>query len=109
MTAKRSTKNPTPPSAIAIALGKRIKQCRHAVEKSQETLAFDAKVDRTHISGIERGLANPSIETLSDICHALGISLAEFFAPFTIVPPAPTGERRVNAADPPDIKRNRLR
>jgi len=96
-------------SPVSIALGKRLKQCRHAVEKSQETLAFDAHVDRTYISAIERGVANPSIETLANICHALGMTLSELFEPLSSVPLAPTGTRRVNAATPPEIIRKRFR
>ena len=94
---------------MSIALGKRIKQCRHAVDKSQETLAFDARVDRTYISSIERGIANPSIGTLANICHALGLTLTELLEPLSDLPLAPTGTRRVNAATPPKIARKRLR
>lgn len=94
---------------ICVALGKRVKQCRHAADKSQETLAFEAHIDRTYISAIERGIANPSIEALANICHALGITLAELFEPLGEVSLAPTGERRSNAATPPEIKRSRLR
>lgn len=101
---------PTPEARpISAALGRRIKQRRHQVNKSQETLAFEALVDRTYISAIERGLANPSIETLANICHALELTLDELFQPLAGVPLAPTGQRRVNAAAPPLIKRSRLR
>ena len=104
---------PTPPtrspSAIALALGRRIKQCRHAAGKSQETLAFEALVDRTYISAIERGIANPSIETLANICHAMGVTLGTLFASLDAVDLAPTGERRRNAATPPRIERQRFR
>lgn len=72
MTAKRPDPSPASPAPISIALGKRVKQCRHAADKSQETLAFEAHVDRTYISSIERGIANPSVETLANICHCLG-------------------------------------
>ncbi|WP_175957844.1 helix-turn-helix transcriptional regulator [Burkholderia sp. BCC0405] len=109
MTAKRSTSPATRPAPISIALGKRIKECRHAVEKSQETLAFEALVDRTYISAIERGIANPSIETLANICYSLNVTLAELFVPLDGVSLKPTGERRANAATPPEIKRQRLR
>jgi transcriptional regulator with XRE-family HTH domain len=94
---------------IAAALGERLKQCRHAVGKSQETLAFDAHVDRTYVSAIERGVANPSIVTLANICYALGVTLAELFEPLSDVPLVPTGSRRVNAATPPEIIRKRFR
>ena len=108
-----TTRRPNPPASrpapISIALGKRIKECRHATEKSQETLAFEAHVDRTYISSIERGVANPSVETLANICYSLNVTLAELFAPLDGVSLKPTGERRANAATPPEIKRQRLR
>lgn len=107
MTAQRTASFHYAP--ISVALGRRIKQCRHQANKSQELLAFEAMVDRTYISAIERGIANPSIETLANICHALGITLGEMFAPLDEVSLAPTGQRRVNAAAPPEIKRSRLR
>jgi DNA-binding XRE family transcriptional regulator len=109
MTAKRFAAVPAKHSPIAVALGARIKQRRHEVEKSQETLAFEAHVDRTYISAIERGIANPSIETLANICYALNVTLAELFEPLGGVSLAPTGERRANAATPPEIKRSRFR
>ncbi|MWL88591.1 helix-turn-helix transcriptional regulator [Cupriavidus sp. SW-Y-13] len=109
MTVKRSETSPARPAPISVALGKRIKQCRHAVDKSQETLAFEAHVDRTYISAIERGIANPSVETLANICYCLGVTLAQLFAPLDGVPLAPTGARRANTATPPEIKRSRLR
>lgn len=83
MTVKRSAPAPARPAPISIALGKRIKQCRHEAEKSQETLAFEAHVDRTYISAIERGIANPSVETLANICYALNVTLAELFRHWT--------------------------
>ncbi|VVE75800.1 transcriptional regulator [Pandoraea anapnoica] len=96
-------------SPISLALGRRIKQCRHLAEKTQEALAFEARVDRTYISAIERGVANPSIETIANVCHVLGMTLAELFGPLGNVSLAATGLRRRNAATPPRIKRQRLR
>lgn len=58
MTAKRTDPSTSRPAPILSALGERIKLCRHAADKSQETLAFEALVDRTYISSIERGIAN---------------------------------------------------
>ncbi|MFP3479384.1 helix-turn-helix domain-containing protein [Burkholderia ambifaria] len=109
MATRRSTPSATRPAPISIALGKRVKACRHAAEKSQEVLAFEAHVDRTYISAIERGIANPSVETLANICYVLNVTLAELFAPLDGVSLKPTGERRANAATPPEIKRQRLR
>lgn len=109
MTTSRPDSLASRPAPISLALGKRIKQCRHAADKSQETLAFEAHVDRTYISAIERGIANPSVETLANICYALNVTLGQLFAPLDSVSLKPTGERRANAATPPEIKRSRLR
>lgn len=109
MTISRQNSSTSRPAPISLALGKRIKQCRHAVDKSQETLAFEAHVDRTYISAIERGIANPSVETLANICYVLNVTLGELFTPLDGVSLKPTGERRANAATPPEIKRSRLR
>ncbi|WP_454826715.1 helix-turn-helix transcriptional regulator [Paraburkholderia xenovorans] len=109
MTAKRSTSPSPRPAPISIALGKRIKECRHEAGKSQETLAFEAHVDRTYISAIERGIANPSVETLANICYSLNVTLSGLFEPLAGVSLKPTGTRRTNAATPPEIKRSRLR
>ncbi|MFP3656278.1 transcriptional regulator, partial [Burkholderia sp. SIMBA_052] len=38
MATRRSTPSATRPAPISIALGKRVKACRHAAEKSQEVL-----------------------------------------------------------------------
>lgn len=97
------------PAPITTALGQRIKQRRHEIGKSQETLAFESRVDRTYISAMERGIANPSIETLANICYSLEITLAALFEPLDHVHLKPTGARRANAATPPEIKRQRLR
>lgn len=93
---------------VATSLGQRLKACRITAEKSQETLAFEAQIDRTYISAMERGVANPSVETLANICYCLGITLAELFEPLTIAL-KPTGARRANTAEPEEIKRQRLR
>lgn len=93
---------------VATALGQRLKACRITAGKSQETLAFEALVDRTYISAMERGVANPSVETLANVCYCLGISLAELFEPLNISL-KPSGTRRANTAEPEEIKRQRLR
>ena len=44
---------------------------------SQETLAGEAGLDRTYISGIERQLKNPTIVVVERIAKALGCKLGE--------------------------------
>jgi transcriptional regulator with XRE-family HTH domain len=51
---------------------------RHRLQRdiSQEELAFQAGVDRTFVSRLERGIRQPTITTLINIGQALGISAA---------------------------------
>ncbi len=43
---------------------------------SQERLALEAGVDRTLVSKIERSVANPTLEILTKLAVALGVSVA---------------------------------
>jgi len=45
---------------------------------SQEELAHQAGLDRTYISGVERGVRNITIDSLSQIIEALDISNLSF-------------------------------
>jgi transcriptional regulator with XRE-family HTH domain len=44
---------------------------------SQEQLAHEARLDRTYVSGIERGERNPSLANLFKLTDALGVRLSE--------------------------------
>ena len=92
------------------AIGKSLKAVRIAAEMSQEKLGFEAEVDRTYISQIERGVANPSVLTLANLCYALSITLADLFEPVRIALKPDSLLRRVNGAKPQiKPKRSRLR
>jgi Predicted transcriptional regulators len=56
-----------------------IRKHRVALGLSQEALAVDAEIDRTHISRIERGVENPTILVLERIAGALGCEIANLF------------------------------
>jgi transcriptional regulator with XRE-family HTH domain len=58
-------------------LGLNLRKQREAEELTQEALAEKAGLDSTYISGIERGLRNPSVLTLLRIAKALGTSVSE--------------------------------
>jgi transcriptional regulator with XRE-family HTH domain len=45
---------------------------------SQEALAVDADVDRSYVGRIERGVENPTVETLDKLAAALQVAAAEF-------------------------------
>ena len=57
-------------------LANEIKQARRRLGLSQETLALQADVDRTYVSQLERGIANPSILILYRISTVLGMDLS---------------------------------
>ena len=59
--------------------GKRIRNLRQQKGLSQEGLAFESELDRTYISGIERGLRNVSLRNIEILARALGVTMAELF------------------------------
>jgi transcriptional regulator with XRE-family HTH domain len=98
-------------NSVSSAVGKSLKKRRLSSNISQVNLAAKAELDRAYISRIERGIANPSIISLANICYALGITLAEFFSDIHIaLRPEPDQPRRANAAQPKvSPPRSRLR
>ena len=60
-------------------IGHRITTLRVQKDISQKALAFDAEINRTYLSGVEKGVRKISVETLEKITKALNISLMEFF------------------------------
>ena len=59
--------------------GTRVRALREQNGWSQETLAEKCELDRTYISGIERGLRNVSLVNLEIISKAFKMSLSELF------------------------------
>jgi transcriptional regulator with XRE-family HTH domain len=51
--------------------GRNVKAARLLVNFSQEELADEAGIDRTYVSGVERGVRNPSIKVLAKLAKAL--------------------------------------
>ena len=58
-----------------------LKKARLSKGIAQEKLAFEANVDRTVVSKIERGVTNPSLEILLRLANNLDIKFAELFSP----------------------------
>ncbi len=50
------------------------------VNLSQEALAHRAGLDRTYVSGIERGKRNPILRILQSLADALGADVTVIFA-----------------------------
>jgi transcriptional regulator with XRE-family HTH domain len=63
-------------STVAASFGRVLRECRQRAGVSQEALADSADFDRTYISLLERGLRQPTLETLLRLARALSISPA---------------------------------
>ena len=59
------------------AYGLAIRQFRLERGISQERLAHISNLDRTYVSGIERGERNPSLANLLKLGDALGVNVSE--------------------------------
>lgn len=58
-------------------LANNVRRLRKVVGLSQEELAFQCEIDRTYISKVERGVANPSLLILARIAEVLEVSIEE--------------------------------
>ena len=70
-------------------VARNLRRLRVAQGLSQEKLAVDAAIDRTHVSRIERSIENPTILVLSRIARALSIDVTELFAKLPPGAPVP--------------------
>jgi transcriptional regulator with XRE-family HTH domain len=57
--------------------GNRVRQLRKARGFSQEAFADKCHLDRTYVSGIERGKRNVALLNIEAIAHALAVSISE--------------------------------
>lgn len=64
---------------ITIRFGQRVKTLRLQAGLSQEAFADKCGLDRTYISGIERGVRNPTLEVIGVIADGLEIKLITLF------------------------------
>lgn len=53
--------------------GARVRQVRKARGLSQESLAYEAGLDRTYVGGVERGERNVSLLNICKLAKALGV------------------------------------
>ncbi|MGN1097872.1 MAG: helix-turn-helix domain-containing protein [Clostridia bacterium] len=63
-----------------MTVGERITMLREQRGITVNKLANMAGISQAHLRDVEMGVKNPTVETLSYFCDALGISLAEFFS-----------------------------
>lgn len=62
-----------------MVFGSNVRAKREAKRLSQDRLADLASLDRTYISGIERGLRNPTLLSSLKIAKALGTTVDELY------------------------------
>ena len=59
-------------SGLCRSFGAAVRARREELDLSQEDLGFRSDLDRTYISGIERGVRNPTLKTVGRLAKALG-------------------------------------
>lgn len=64
---------------ITVLFGQRVKALRLQAGLSQEAFADKCGLDRTYISGIERGVRNPTLEVIWVIADGLEIDFKTLF------------------------------
>jgi transcriptional regulator with XRE-family HTH domain len=60
-------------------IGWNLRRLRKERDITQEDFATDSGIDRGYISGVERGVRNPSVLVLARIAAALNVDVAELF------------------------------
>ena len=61
------------------AFGQYIRQLRNQRNCRQETLALECGIHATYLSGIERGIRNPSLRIIRALAGGLGVAVSELF------------------------------
>ena len=64
-------------NAVLVSFGNSIRKLRAKKNLTQRELAKRAGLDVTYISGIERGVRNPSLKSLESVAKGLGCSISE--------------------------------
>lgn len=62
---------------VVTAFGYLIRQRRQALGISQEELGYRSGLDRTYVSGLERGMRNPSLTALVSLAQGFGINVSD--------------------------------
>lgn len=73
---------PTPDDSLVLrAMGQRLRARREELGCSQAEIAEVAGIHVTYLSGVERGLRNPSALVLHALCRALDMGMDAAFGP----------------------------
>ena len=89
-------------NAYQATFGQHIRYLRRLRSLTQEEVAHRAGVHVTYLSGIERGVRNPSLKNIRAIAEALGVPMGELFAPEPVVSEHPSPEPVVSESLSPE-------
>lgn len=67
--------------AIRRLVGRNLKRFREEAGFSQEALAFECGLHRTYVSGVERGVRNPTVVVLEKLAEPLGVPAWRLLVP----------------------------
>ena len=59
---------------IRAVVGRNVRRYREAKGLSQEELAFQADLHRTYVSGVERGIRNPTVAIVARLAQSDSLS-----------------------------------
>jgi transcriptional regulator with XRE-family HTH domain len=65
------------PRDLRQAFAANLRRLRHAKGISQEDLAYDADVNRTYLSKLEKGVSYPGLEIIAKLANALDVEPAD--------------------------------
>jgi len=65
-------------------LARNIRAGREKLALTQEQLGFETGLDRTYISGIERGVRNPSLDVIAKIALALETTPSDLLSAMSV-------------------------
>mgnify|MGYP000173811041 CR=1 FL=1 len=61
-------------------VGRNLRRLRLECGLSQEALAFEARIARNYMSGLERGVRNPTVLILDRLAQVLNVSVSDLVA-----------------------------
>ncbi|MFN9733349.1 MAG: helix-turn-helix domain-containing protein [Microcystis sp.] len=65
--------------SVRLLFGQNVKKVREQKGWSKDRLSEETGLHRTYISGIERGVRNPTIEIVQQLATALGVEIQDLF------------------------------
>lgn len=79
--------------ALSRAFGEAVRSRRAELGLSQESLGQIAGLDRTYVSGVERGVRNPTLSSMSRLAVALQVPISRLLSATEdqLVDPAASG------------------